>query len=109
MAQGNGIFYSMDVRGSLGNALTARQRFGRNIVSAKILHNNSNTPLQASTRLLMKDLAAAWSALTDVVKGQWTAAETNPELTGYNRYQKAAFAENDGSAYDGNYVEPTLA
>lgn len=108
---------SAEVRGSIANALTFTKRNGKNIVKLKIQQNGSNTTLQAASRDLVKDAAAAWSSnatvggvvINSAYKLAFATAAMGTSNSGYTLFIKKVVALNGGSGYDGSLAIPANA
>lgn len=117
MAQVTMPLGSLEARGSYGNSITFTKRNGKSIAKFKIQKNGSNTALQAASRDLVRDAAAAWSSnatvggvvINSAYKLAFATAAMGTSNSGYTLFIKKVVALNGGSSYDGSLAIPANA
>ena len=91
MAKVTGPLMSLSAAGSFGDTITFGKWKGIQYARIKSTPTNPNSVNQQAQRTLFQNAVAGWQALTEQVKGNWTAraAELGLKMSGFNLYTKS--------------------
>lgn len=92
MAKVTGPLMSLDASGSVGKAMVFSKWKGRNYVRQLVKPANPKSPLQVSTRSIMKFLAQNWAAISTADKATWQAIADQIIASPFNAYTKTNLA-----------------
>jgi hypothetical protein len=88
MARTNGPLGSQDARGNFGGLLTFSNWKGRSTVSVRGKPVDPRTPVQISTRAMMKFITEQWTpAISQADKDTWLERAAENEVSPINAYQ----------------------
>lgn len=88
MAKVKGGLFSLEAKGSIGNALNYQMPPGGGIVRLKSKSGGQPSAAQLARRAAYKSLVASWQALTQTQKQVYKDSAKNMGITGWNLYLK---------------------
>jgi len=90
MARTVGPLMSLDASGSIANTIVFSRWKGRSYVRQLVTPANPKSPLQVSTRAVMKFLSQRWTPdLTSAEKATWDALAAADAISPFNAYTRA--------------------